>query len=65
MFCLCVCMCITGIQCLWRSDKNVGSSENRIRDDCKAPCGLWEKNAGPLKEQQVLLTTNPSLQTLF
>lgn len=23
-------------------------------------CGCWELNAGPLKEQQVLLTTGPS-----
>lgn len=65
MFCLYVCIYITGIQCLWRLEKNVGSSENGIRDDCKAPCRLWEKNPGTLQEQQALLTTDPSLQTLF
>jgi hypothetical protein len=26
------------------------------------PCGCWELNSGPLKEQLVLLTTEPSLQ---
>lgn len=26
---------------------------------------MWESNLGPLKEQQVLLTAEPSLQPLF
>ena len=26
------------------------------------PCGCWELNSGPLKEQAMLLTTEPSLQ---
>jgi hypothetical protein len=25
------------------------------------PCGFWKLNSGPLKEQPVLLTTEPSL----
>ena len=29
---------------------------------CEPPCGCWELNSGPLKEQSVLLTTEPSLQ---
>ena len=28
----------------------------------KPPCGCWELNSGPLEEQSVLLTTEPSLQ---
>jgi hypothetical protein len=28
------------------------------------PCGCWELNSGPLKEQSMLLTTEPSLQSL-
>ena len=30
----------------------------------KLPCGCWELNPGPLEEQPVLLTTEPSLQPL-
>ncbi|XP_050003558.1 adiponectin receptor protein 1 [Alexandromys fortis] len=31
-------------------------------DSCELPCGCWELNPGPLEEQSVLLTTEPSLQ---
>jgi hypothetical protein len=27
------------------------------------PCGFWELNSGPIEEQSVLLTTEPSLQS--
>jgi hypothetical protein len=33
-----------------------------ITDGCEPPCGCWEINSGPLEEQPVLLTTEPSLQ---
>jgi hypothetical protein len=33
-----------------------------ITDGCEAPCGCWELNSGPLEEQSVLLTAEPSLQ---
>ena len=33
-----------------------------IVDDCKLPCGCWKLNWGPLKEQPILLTAEPSLQ---
>ena len=29
------------------------------------PCGCWELNSGPLEEQAMLLTSEPSLQTLL
>jgi hypothetical protein len=32
-----------------------------ITDGCEPPCGCWELNSGPLEEQMVLLTTEPSL----
>ncbi|EDL09379.1 mCG144592, partial [Mus musculus] len=32
------------------------------RDGCESPCGCWELNSGPLEEQSVLLTAQPSLQ---
>lgn len=31
-----------------------------VTDDCGPLCVCWEPNPGPLKEQQVLLTTEPS-----
>ena len=33
-----------------------------IPDGCEPPCGCWELNSGPLEEQTMLLTTEPSLQ---
>jgi hypothetical protein len=33
-----------------------------ITDICEPPCGCWELNSGPLEEQSVLLTSEPSLQ---
>jgi hypothetical protein len=36
--------------------------ENLITDGCEPPCGRWKLNSGPLEEQSVLLTTEPSLQ---
>ncbi|EDL23115.1 mCG145372, partial [Mus musculus] len=33
-----------------------------ITDGCEPPCGCWELNSGPLEEQPVLLTAEPSLQ---
>jgi hypothetical protein len=33
-----------------------------ITDGCEVPCGCWELSSGPLKEQSVLLTAEPSLQ---
>ena len=31
-------------------------------DSCESPCDCWELNSGLLEEQQVLLTSEPSLQ---
>ncbi|ERE68196.1 coiled-coil domain-containing protein 18 [Cricetulus griseus] len=33
-----------------------------IMDGCEPPCGCWKLNSGPLEEQSVLLTSEPSLQ---
>jgi hypothetical protein len=33
-----------------------------ITDGCEPPCGCWDLNSGPLEEQSVLLTSEPSLQ---
>ena len=34
-------------------------------DGCEPPCGCWELNSGPLEEQSVLLTAEPSLLPLI
>jgi hypothetical protein len=31
-----------------------------ITDGCEPPCGCWELNSGPLEEQSVFLTAEPS-----
>jgi hypothetical protein len=33
-----------------------------IAEGWEPPCGCWELNAGPLEEQSVFLTIEPSLQ---
>jgi len=42
-----------------------GIRSHWIPDGCKPPCGCWELNSGPLEEQSVLLTAEPSLQPSF
>jgi hypothetical protein len=34
-------------------------------DGCEPPCGCWDLNSGPVEEQPVFLTTEPSLQATF
>jgi hypothetical protein len=34
-------------------------------DSCEPPRGFWELNSGPLEEEAVLLTDEPSLQPCF
>ena len=33
-----------------------------ITDGWEPPCGCWDLNSGPLEEQSMLLTAEPSLQ---
>ncbi|XP_050006256.1 putative divalent cation/proton antiporter TMEM165 isoform X2 [Alexandromys fortis] len=35
-----------------------------ITDGCEPPCGCWELNSGPLEEEAMLLTSEPSLQPI-
>jgi hypothetical protein len=51
VFCLRVCLC-----------KGVGSPGTGVIDGCEQPYGYWDLNPGPLEEQPVLLTAEPSLQ---
>jgi hypothetical protein len=50
---------------LWlSSDTHQKRASDPITDGCEPPCGCWELNSGPLEEQSVLLTAEPSLQHL-
>jgi hypothetical protein len=51
-------MCI----CFARMNVCLRSPETGIRDSCDLSCGCWERRLGPLKDQDVLLTTGPSVQ---
>jgi hypothetical protein len=59
-FCLHVChMCAW---CLWRLEEGTRTPETGVTEGCKLPWRSWESNLGSLQEQQVLLTTEISLQ---
>lgn len=45
-----------------RTEKGVRAPGTGVTHDCEPPCGCWDSNPGPLEEQLVLLTTEPSLQ---
>ena len=38
------------------------SASDSLTDGCEPPCGVWESNSGPMEEQPVLLTAEPSHQ---
>ena len=65
MFFLSVYLC-TNIHawCLQRSEEGIRSPGTRALDGCEPVSRWWESNPGPLQEQQVPLTTGPSLQPL-
>jgi hypothetical protein len=50
---------------LLSSDTPEERASDSIADGCQPPCGCWELNSGPLEEQSVLLTNEPSLQSLI
>ena len=45
--------------------KGVRSTETEVTDGCEQPHECWDPNLGPLQEQQVLLTIEPSLQSIM
>jgi len=52
VLCLCICPC-----------EGVESLRTGFIDNCELLCGFWDLKPGPLEEQPVILTTEPSLQT--
>jgi hypothetical protein len=57
---VCVCVCIyIHCSCLQTCQKR---ASDPVIGGCELPCGSWELNSGPLEEESVFLTTEPSLQ---
>lgn len=53
--------------CTWvpqKSEKSIKSPGTKVMDGCDPPRGFWKLNLSPLREQQVLLTGEPSVQPL-
>ena len=46
------------------SEEGIGSDCRWFCNHVELPCSSWELNSGPLEEQSVLLTAEPSLQPL-
>jgi hypothetical protein len=46
---------------LQRSEENTEFPETGVTNGFELPCGCWESNLGPLEEQPMLVTTEPSL----
>jgi hypothetical protein len=42
--------------------RHLNRTSDPITDGSEPPCGCWDLNSGPLGEQSVLLTSEPSLQ---
>jgi hypothetical protein len=65
MFCPYTCLYTThipGIQGKQKASPDV--LELDLEMVVELPCGCWELNTGPLEEQAVLMTAEPSLQTI-
>jgi hypothetical protein len=65
-FVLFICLFVFRFIYLYVSEDCLQTHQKRasepITDGCEPPCGCWELNSGPLEEQPVLLTAEPSLQ---
>lgn len=64
LFCLHECL-HTHAWWLWGPEGGITSPETVLTDGCELRLGYWELNPGPLGKQPALVTTKPSLQTLF
>jgi hypothetical protein len=68
-FCFCFCFkdLFTYLMLVYSSHLQTHQKKtlDLITDGCDSPCGFWELNSGPLEEQSVLLTTEPSIEHLF
>jgi hypothetical protein len=51
--------------CSWRPDKGFTCPGIEVTDSYELVCGCWDLNLGPLGGQQVLLTAQSCLHSLF
>ena len=55
-------MCVCAQPSCLESGEGVGSPGTGVTGSCELSCRCWELNSGPLEDQSVLLTVEPSLQ---
>lgn len=58
------CMCTTYVSGAHRSEEGIGVPGIAVTSGCEPPCGSWKPNPGLLQEQQIFLTSKPSLHPL-
>ena len=70
--CVCVCVCLylpahIDVNCVRTTDEGqkLVLLEPKLCIVCELPCGFQEPNLDSLQEQSVLLTAEPSLQSLY
>lgn len=63
IFFICYSLCMFGVSLVHSLCEGVGSLRSGVIDSCELACGCWELNLGPLEEQRVLSTAEPSLQS--
>ena len=51
---VCMDVCHMGVWCPWRSEQDIELPGTGVTDGYEPPCGCWESNLHPLKEQRVL-----------
>jgi hypothetical protein len=55
------CVSASCVQCSWRLEERVRSLETGGVDGSELTCGCWELNVESLEQQQMLLSTEPSV----
>lgn len=48
---------IAAMQCLQRTEDDLGFPGSGVTYSCEPPCQCWKLNPGPLQEQQMCLTS--------
>ena len=57
---MCMVALPTCVQYLRKLEEAIRHHRTRVTCSCDSPCGYWEQNPDPLKEQPVILTAEPS-----
>lgn len=63
--CICICASLAYLVPKEGLEEGTGSLRTGLKVGCEPPCGSWELNLSLLQEQQVLLTTELSLQPII